>query len=328
MMQETLPEAPGQSIPKTKARTPKPKSLLKSLRRDGSLYLLALPGIIVLILFAYLPMSGLILVFKNYNFNDGIFGSPWAGFSNFEFFFSSMEEAFRATRNTVMLNALYMLTGTFFSVAIAIILNELRSKWFIKITQSVMFFPYFISWIIIGAILFSLLDYDKGILNQLFTAIGIPEVEWYSSPWLFVIILVLANIWKSAGYGAIIYYAVLQGIDTSYYEAGRIDGASRWQLITRITLPMLIPSIILMTLLSIGGMLKGDLSMIMGVTFLNPLLLPTTDIIDVYVYRTAIRSGEFGFASAITLYQSVFGFILVLVANKLAGWYDKDSKLF
>lgn len=326
MMQETLPEAPGRDVPKT--RTPKPKSFRKALRKDGSLYLLALPGIIVLILFAYLPMSGLILVFKNYNFNDGIFGSPWAGFSNFEFFFSSMEEAFRATRNTVMLNALYMLTGTFFSVAIAIILNELRSKWFIKITQSVMFFPYFISWIIIGAILFSLLDYDKGILNQLFLAIGIPEVEWYSSPWLFVIILVLANIWKSAGYGAIIYYAVLQGIDTSYYEAGRIDGASRWQLITRITLPMLIPSIILMTLLSIGGMLKGDLSMIMGVTFLNPLLLPTTDIIDVYVYRTAIRSGEFGFASAITLYQSVFGFILVLVANKLAGWYDKDSKLF
>lgn len=191
-----------------------------------------------------------------------------------------------------------------------------------------MFFPYFISWIIIGAILFSLLDYDKGILNQLFHSLGLAQVDWYSSPWLFVIILVLANIWKSAGYGAIIYYAVLQGIDPSYYEAARIDGASRWQIITKITLPMLIPSIILMTLLGIGGMLKGDLSMIMGVTFLNPLLLPTTDIIDVYVYRTAIRSGEFGFASAITLYQSVFGFLLVLVANKLAGWYDKDSKLF
>ncbi|WP_051507190.1 ABC transporter permease [Saccharibacillus sacchari] len=302
--------------------------LRKSIGRDAPLYLLALPGIAVLILFAYLPMSGLILVFKNYNFNDGIFGSPWAGFANFEFFFSSMEDAIRATRNTVMLNVLYMLTGTFFSVAIAIVLNEMRSKWFVKITQSVMFFPYFISWIIIGAILFSLLDYDKGILNQSLAALGLSQVDWYSSPWLFMVILVLANIWKSAGYGAIIYYAVLQGIDTSYYEAARIDGASRWQIIMRITLPMLIPSIILMSLLSIGGMLKGDLSMIMGVTFLNPLLLPTTDIIDVYVYRTAIRSGEFGFASAITLYQSVFGFILVLVANKMAGWYDKDSKLF
>lgn len=327
MMQETTPGAPGR-LAGTKSGKTRSRSFGKALRRDGSLYLLALPGIIVLILFAYLPMSGLILVFKNYNFVDGIFGSPWAGFSNFEFFFSSMEDALRATRNTVMLNALYILTGTFFSVSIAIILNELRSKWFIKITQSVMFFPYFISWIIIGAILFSMLDYDKGILNQLFLTLGIPQVDWYSSPWLFVIILVLANIWKSAGYGAIIYYAVLQGIDTSYYEAARIDGASRWQTIVHITLPVLIPSIILMTLLSIGGMLKGDLSMIMGVTFLNPLLLPTTDIIDVYVYRTAIRSGEFGFASAITLYQSVFGFILVLVANKMAGWYDKDSKLF
>jgi putative aldouronate transport system permease protein len=326
MSQEAIPETTGRHSLKT--RTARTRSFRKSLRKDSSLYLLALPGIIVLILFAYLPMSGLILVFKNYNFNDGIFGSPWAGFSNFEFFFSSMEDALRATRNTVMLNALYMLTGTFFSVAIAIILNELRSKWFIKVTQSVMFFPYFISWIIIGAILFSLLDYDKGILNQLFHSLGLAQVDWYSSPWLFVIILVLANIWKSAGYGAIIYYAVLQGIDPSYYEAARIDGASRWQIITKITLPMLIPSIILMTLLGIGGMLKGDLSMIMGVTFLNPLLLPTTDIIDVYVYRTAIRSGEFGFASAITLYQSVFGFLLVLVANKLAGWYDKDSKLF
>ncbi|KHL93464.1 hypothetical protein QW71_23345 [Paenibacillus sp. IHB B 3415] len=326
MTQEATPGTAGQLVPAT--RTVSARRFRKSLRKDSSLYLLALPGIIILILFAYLPMSGLILVFKNYNFNDGIFGSPWAGFSNFEFFFSSMEDALRATRNTVMLNALYMLTGTFFSVAIAIILNELRSKWFIKITQSVMFFPYFISWIIIGAILFSLLDYDKGILNQLLQSLGLSQMDWYSSPWLFVVILVLANIWKSAGYGAIIYYAVLQGVDTSYYEAARIDGASRWQIITKITIPMLIPSIILMTLLGIGGMLKGDLSMIMGVTFLNPLLLPTTDIIDVYVYRTAIRSGEFGFASAITLYQSVFGFILVLVANKLAGWYDKDSKLF
>lgn len=176
-------------------------------------------------------------------------------------------------------------------------------------------FPVFYFLIIIGAILFSLLDYDKGIMNQLLQTFGFSQVDWYSSPWLFVIILVLANIWKSAGYGAIIYYAVLQGIDTSYYEAARIDGASRWQIITKITVPMLIPSIILMTLLGIGGMLKGDLSMIMGVTFLNPLLLPTTDIIDVYVYRTAIRSGEFGFASAITLYQSVFGFILVLVVT-------------
>ncbi|WP_151734098.1 ABC transporter permease [Paenibacillus tengchongensis] len=326
MMQEATPVKPDGRIAKT--RVSKTRSFEKSLQRDGSLYLLALPGIVILILFAYLPMSGLILVFKNYNFNDGIFGSPWAGFSNFEFFFSSMEDAMRATRNTVMLNVLYMATGTFFSVAIAIILNELRSKWFVKITQSVMFFPYFISWIIIGAILFSLLDYDKGIMNQMFTALGLGQVDWYSSPWLFVIVMVLANIWKSAGYGAIIYYSVLQGIDTSFYEAARIDGASRWQIITKITVPMLIPSIILMSLLNIGGMLKGDLSMVMGVTFLNPLLLPTTDIIDVYVYRTAIRSGEFGFASAITLYQSVFGFILVLVANKLAGWYDKDSKLF
>ncbi|WP_168121190.1 ABC transporter permease subunit [Paenibacillus sp. HB172176] len=307
---------------------PRRKSRLQSLRNDSSLFLLALPGVIVLILFAYLPMSGLILVFKNYNYNGGIFGSPWAGFDNFDFFFSSMDSAIRATRNTVMLNVLYMLTGTFFSVAIAIILNELRSKWFIKITQSVMFFPYFISWIVIGAILFSLLDYDKGLLNRMFEPLGLQAVDWYSNPWLFVVILVIANIWKSAGYGAIIYYAVLQGIDTSYYEAARIDGASRMQLITRITLPLLIPSIILLTLLGIGGMLKGDLSMIMGVTFLNPLLLPTTDIIDVYVYRTAIRSGEFGFASAITLYQSVFGFLLVLIANKLAGWYDKESKLF
>ncbi|WP_052429415.1 ABC transporter permease [Paenibacillus borealis] len=326
MTQEATPGTMEPLIPGT--RTVSARRFRKSLRKDSSLYLLALPGIIILILFAYLPMSGLILVFKNYNFNDGIFGSPWAGFANFEFFFSSMEDALRATRNTVMLNALYMLTGTFFSVAIAIILNELRSRWFIKVTQSVMFFPYFISWIIIGAILFSLLDYDKGILNQLLQSLGLSQMDWYSSPWLFVVILVLANIWKSAGYGAIIYYAVLQGVDTSYYEAARIDGASRWQIITKITVPMLIPSIILMTLLGIGGMLKGDLSMIMGVTFLNPLLLPTTDIIDVYVYRTAIRSGEFGFASAITLYQSVFGFILVLVANKLAGWYDKDSKLF
>lgn len=305
-------------------------SLLASIKRDGVLYLFTLPGVVFLLAFCYFPMAGLILVFKDYNFQGGIFGSPWADpiYRNFTFFFNSFDKALRATRNTVGLNILYFVIGTIVAVSIAIMLTEIKSKYFTKISQSIMFFPYFISWIVFGSILQAILDFDKGTLNGLLNALGFTSVDFYSNPVYWIFILVICNVWNSAGYSSIIYYATLNGIDPSYYEAAKVDGASKWKQITCITLPLIRPTVIMLFLLSVGNMLRGNLTMIMGLTNLNPILLPVTDIIDVFVYRSGIQSGEIAFSSAISLYQSIVGFILVLGSNALVRKLDNESALF
>ena len=313
-----------------KHRVRKKRSFLQALREDGVLYAFTIPGVIFLLLFCYFPMAGLVLVFKDYNFKGGIFGSPWADpiYKNFTFFFNSLDKALRATWNTVMLNTLYFIFGTLVAVAIAIMLTEIKSKVFIKASQSIMFFPYFISWIVFGSILSAILDYDRGTINGILNSMGLASVVFYSEPVYWIFILVICNVWNSAGYSSIIYYATLNGIDPGYYEAAKVDGASKWQQITRITLPLLRPTIIMMFLLAVGNMLRGNLTMIMGLTNLNPILLPVTDIIDVFVYRSSIQSGEMAFSSAISLYQSVVGFVLVLVSNALVRKVDRDSALF
>lgn len=304
----------------------KPKHTLK---KDLPLYLMALPGVVVLLAFAYVPMAGLILVFKDYHFKGGIFGSKWADplFKNFSFFFNNMDTALRATRNTIGLNILFFVFGTIFAVAIAIMLSEIKSKKFIKGSQSVMFFPYFISWMVMGAILNALLSSEVGVISGLLKGAGI-NFDFYSSPAAWVIILVLVVIWQSTGYNSVIYYGVLSGFDTSIYEAAQVDGASKWQQIRKITLPLLRPTIIIMFLLSVGNMLKGNLNMMIGLTNLNPMLLPVTDVIDVFVYRSGVKNGDMAFASAVSLYQSIFGFLLVIISNKIAKRFDKDTSLF
>ncbi len=294
------------------------------------LYVLSLPGILALVAFSYLPMAGIILVFKQYNFKEGIFGSPWADpiYKNFSFFFNNFSTAMRSTGLTVMYNILFFLVGTAMAVAIAIMLGEISNRRFIKISQSLMFLPYFISWMVIGAILYAFLNAETGMINKIMQSMGGTTFDYYSAPKAWILILVIVNTWQSCGYSSIIYYGVISGIDISLYEAARVDGASKWQSIVRITLPLLRPTIVILFLLSIGNMLKGNLNMIIGLTNLNPVLFSTTDLIDVFVYRSGVRNGEMAFASAISLYQSVFGLILVLTANKIAGKIDKDSTLF
>jgi putative aldouronate transport system permease protein len=303
---------------------------LDGLKRDFSLYLFALPGVVFLLLFCYFPMAGLILVFKDYNFRGGIFGSPWAEplFRNFQFFFNSIDKALRATRNTVVLNILYFVVGTIAAVAIAIMLAEIKNRKFVKISQSVMFFPFFISWMAFGSILQSILNYDLGTINNFIVFLGGKRIDFYSNPNYWIPILVICNTWNQAGYSSIIYYATLTGIDPTYYEAAMVDGASKWKQIKMITLPLLRPTVIMLFMLSLGNMLRGNLAMIMGLTNLNPTLLPITDIIDVFVYRSGIRSGELAFTSAISLYQSVFGFILVMVSNAIIRKIDAENALF
>ncbi len=319
-----------QKTPYKMAAASKSSPALRKFRQDIPLYILALPGVIALLLFSYFPMAGIVLVFKDYNFRGGIFGSPWANpiTKNFRFFFNNISTAMRSTGLTVMYNLLFFIIGTIFAVAIAIMLSEIKGKFFIKISQSLMFLPYFISWMVMGAILYAMLNVDSGLVNQILISIGKEPIDFYAKPKTWIAILTIVNTWQSCGYTSIIYYGVLTGIDSSLYEAAKVDGATKLQCIRKITIPLLRPTIIILFLLSIGNMLKGNLNMIIGLTNLNPVLFPTTDLIDVFVYRSGVRNGEMAFASAISLYQSIFGFLLVITANKIAGKFDKDSTLF
>lgn len=302
--------------------------LAKHFKKFYGLWLLAIPGIIITLMFAYIPMSGLVIVFKQYNFRDGIFGSPWIGFENFKFFFANIDKAMRATKNTVILNVLYTLCGTTAAVGLSIMFNEIRHKKLLKVTQSLSILPYFLSWVVAGGILKALLSFDGGTINNILVFFGMDKVDFYNDPKYWRVILTIANIWKGAGYSAIIYFATITGFDTAFYESAEVDGATMWQKIRFITIPLLKPTVIILFLLSVGKMLSGDLTMMMSLTNLSPMLLETTDIIDSYVYRSVVGMGDFTMGSAIGLYQSVFGFVLVLFSNWLAGRFDKDYKLF
>ena len=302
--------------------------LQKQIKKNLFFYLIPIPGIICLILFNYMPMAGLYIVFERYTYEGGLFGSEFVGLKNFEFFFKNMDNAMRATRNTLVINGFNIVLGTVMNLVLAIALNEIGSKRFRKITQSAMLFPHFISWIVVGMISLTLFDEDRGLLNQLVTMFGSEPVKWYSDASLWWPILIITSIWKGCGYGSIVYFCALTGFDQDLYEAADIDGASRWQKITRITLPLLKPTIIIMFLLNIGGILFGSVDQIMGMTNLNPLLLKTTDTIATFVYRSAILNGQFESASAITLYQSIFGFLLVMAANGIIKKVDPEYSLF
>lgn len=326
-MEVSLQKQSIEKEPGLKAKE-KTKKDMKNIRKNIFFYLIPIPGIICLILFNYLPMAGLYIVFERYTFKGGLFGSEFVGLKNFEFFFKDIENALRATRNTLMINGFNIVLGTIVNVGLAIAINEISKKWYQKITQSILLFPHFISWIVVGTITFALFDADRGIVNQLITDVGGEAVKWYSNASAWWPILITAHIWKGAGYGSIVYFCALTGFDQSLYEAAQIDGASRWQQITRITLPLLKPTVIIMFLLSVGGILFGSVDQIMGMTNLNPLLYETTDTIATFVYRSAIMNGQFESASAITLYQSIFGFLLVIGANALVRKVDKENALF
>ncbi len=306
----------------------KRNGIVAHMKTYWQLWLLALPVIILTIMFAYIPLSGLIIVFKKYNFKDGIFGSPWVGLKNFEFFFANFSNAWRATRNTIFLNILYTVFGTSMSIGLAIMFNEIRHKALLKVVQSLSILPHFISWVVAGGILTAILSYKGGVINNLLVSLGMERIDFYNNASYWPAILTISTIWKGAGYGGIIYFATITGFDISFYESAEVDGATLWQKIRYITLPLLKPTVIILFLLSIGRMLSGDLTMLMSLTNLSAMLMETTEIIDSFVYRSIMGMGDFTMGSAIGLYQSVFGFMLVLFSNWLAGRFDKDYKLF
>ncbi|MGM0883195.1 MAG: ABC transporter permease [Bacillota bacterium] len=301
--------------------------ILTELRKHGLLYLLTLPGILLIFVFAYLPMGGIVIAFQDFNAIKGITGSEFVGFKNFEFFIQSNEVLF-VIFNTLFLNALFILFGTCASVGIAVMFSELGGKWFKRIVQSLVTLPNFLSWTVIAMFVTALLSSDTGMLNKWLAAFGIEPVSFFNEPAIWPAILVLIKIWQGAGFGAIVYLATITGINPDIYESASIDGASRWKKIRYITLPLLKPTVILMMLLAMGGIFYGDFGMIYAIVGRNVLLYPTTDVIDTYVFRALMELNDMGMAAAVGVFQSLVGFILVVAVNQLARKFSPDSALF
>lgn len=303
------------------------KGFLKKLYRYRVYLLMLSPAVIYTLIFSYYPMAGIVMAFKKYNYAGGIWGSPWNGLENFRFFFKSGQAGI-VTRNTVLYNLLFIIVGTVTQIAVAVCLTEIRSKRFRKASQSLMFLPYFISWVIVGVMSFNIFSSDYGFLNQIIVALGGEKISFYTKPAAWPFILLFFNIWKGVGYGSVMYLAAIMGIDTSIYEAASIDGANVFQRIFRITIPSIMPTVIILLLMSIGNIFKGNFDMFYNLVGTNGLLYNYTDVIDTLAFRALISSNDFGMSAAIGLFQSVLCFITVLLANKLVGQYDKDYTLF
>lgn len=303
---------------------------LLAVRNNWQLYAMALPAIVLLFCFAYLPMGGLIIAFKKYNFKLGIWGSPFMDpwYKNFEILFKNNSAALNAIKNTVLLNALFIAGGTVFALALALGFNEITNKYVKKLTQSLSFLPYFISTVVVGIFVSGLLGYENGVINRIIVSLGGEKIAFYMEakwwPWFLLIV----NIWKGAGYSAVVYLATISGIDSSYYEAAKIDGATRWQQTRYISLPLLKPTVITLTLLSVGKIMNSDFGLFYNVTGDMPTLYATADVIDTYIYRALRELGDVGISSATGFFQSIVGFVLVLLSNWAANKYSEEGALF
>lgn len=304
------------------------RTFWKQMNRYKALWLMALPGIIYLLLNNYLPMFGTIIAFKNINYAKGIWKSDWVGFKNFEYLFST-SDAFIITRNTLLYNTVFIVITLICSVSLAIMLNEVRKQLAKKFYQSALLLPYFLSAVIVAYLVYSLLSSEYGFLNKIVLPIfGQDPVSWYNEPKYWPYILVIVNTWKGVGYSCVIYIAAIVGIDNEYYEAAKIDGASKWQQIRHITVPLLMPVITTMVLLSIGRIFYADFGLFYQVPLDSGMLLPVTNVIDTYVYRGLLQLGDLGMSSAAGLYQSLVGFVLVLVSNAIVRKFNRDQALF
>ncbi len=308
---------------------PASKAALKAqIMHNIPLYLMFLPGAIYLLINNYIPMGGLIIAFKQVNWNKGILNSPWVGFSNFEYLFKT-NDAWSITRNTLGYNIVFIILGTILAIAIAILLNEIRSKTMKKTYQTVILLPYLISMVVVSYLVFAMLSSENGFINlSIFRPLGLPEISWYTEPKYWPAILIIVHTWKTFGYNCILYYATLVGIDRGYYEAAVIDGANRWQQVWNITLPELVPTIITLTLMSIGKIFYSDFGLFYQVPMDSGPLYDVTNTIDTYVYRGLIRLNNVGMSSAAGFYQSIVGFILVLLANFTVRKISKENALF
>lgn len=297
-------------------------------KRFIPLYIMMVPGLLYLLINNYVPMAGIIIAFKHVNWNLGVLNSPFAGLSNFEYLFKT-KEAWIITRNTIGYNLVFIILGTIISIAVAILLNEIRSKFWKKSYQTIILLPYLISMIIVSYLVFAMFSSSSGFVNHsILGPLGISEKSWYTEPKYWPYILIVVHVWKTFGYSCIIYYATLVGVDRGYYEAAVIDGANRWQQMVNITLPALKPTVITLVLLQIGTIFYSDFGLFYQVPMDSGPLYDVTNTVDTYVYRGLIKLNDVGMSSAAGVYQSLVGFTLVYLANRLVTRYSKENALF
>ena len=299
-----------------------------ALKEYWPLYLMMLPALLYLLINNYIPMAGMVIAFKKLNFAKGIWASPWAGLKNFKFLFAS-KDAWIITRNTLLYNVAFILVNMVVGIAIAILITEVRNTKLKKIYQSAILLPFLMSMVILSYIVYALLSAENGLVNNsILPLFHIDPIQWYQKPKYWPAVLIIANCWKGVGYGCLIYIASLIGIDPSFYEAARLDGASKWQEITKITLPSLVPTIITLLLLSIGRIFYSDFGLFYQVPMNSGVLVSTTNVIDTYVYRALIEQGNISMSSAAGVYQSLVGFCVVMLSNWIVRKVDKDQALF
>jgi putative aldouronate transport system permease protein len=291
-------------------------------------YIMVLPGFIYILINNYIPMYGILIAFKRLNFQKGILGSNWCGLDNFKFLFGT-KDAFIITRNTILYNVAFFIVGTIMSIAMAILLNEIRSKFASKAYQSLTLLPFLMSWVVVSYLAFAFLSAETGLINKsIFEPLGMNNINWYQEKKYWPFILILVSTWKGIGYSMIIYLSSIVGISQDYYEAAWLDGAGKWQQIKKITLPLLKPTFITLFILSIGQIFRSDFGLFYQIPRNSGVLFDVTRTLDVYVYQALMKNSDYSMSSAASVYQSVVGFILILAANQIVKKYNPENSLF
>ncbi len=305
------------------------KGFWKKAWKQRTLLLFVLPGTLLIVLFNFVPMYGLTLAFKNYNFAKGIWGSDWVGWYNFKFLFINGDTTWRILRNTVGYYILFTVVGTVANVALAIALNECRNKWFAKASQTIMIMPTFISYVAVTLIVKGLL-LNNGMVNNIIEMFGGERINFYMDASKWPLILTIINVWKGTGYGSVLYLSALAGMDAEIFEAARIDGATRWQQIRYVTLPMLMSMVAILTLLGLGGIMTSNTGLFYQVTRNMGALYSTTQTLDAYVLNALVESAStnFGATSAVTLFQSIVGCFMVVTVNLIVRKFSPENSLF
>ncbi|WP_314585766.1 ABC transporter permease subunit [Paenibacillus terrigena] len=305
----------------------KKRGFLYELNKNKVMFLMLMPTLIFFLINSYFPMVGIYYAFTSYDFAGGLFGSPFVGLDNFKFLYQS-GALWKLTINTIGYNVVFIILGNILAIAVAILINEVRGKWFKKFTQSIMFLPYFMSFVLLSVLAYNMFNFESGFFNQILKSLGIAPVDIYNTPWVWPILITVFYIWKNLGYSMIIYLAAIMGISDEYYEAAKIDGANIIQRIWHITVPMLKPTFVILLLFALGSIMKGQFDLFYQLVGNNGLLYDVTDIIDTYVYRSLKVNFDIGMATAAGLYQSLFGFVLIITVNYIIKKINEDYALF
>lgn len=303
------------------------KGFLPELKRNKVLFLMLIPAALFFIINNYVPMVGIYYAFTKFNFQGGLFGSPFVGMENFRFLFASGKLA-SLTANTVAYNIAFIAVSNILQVFFAVLLSQIVGKVFKKVNQSILFLPYFVSYVVLNAVVYSIFNYDTGFLNTVLTGMGAERFDAYGTPGVWRILMVVFYVWKNLGYGTVVYLAAITGISQDYYEAAKIDGAGVFQQIRCITLPLLAPTFIILLLFALGGIMRGQFDLFYQVIGNNGMLYEATDILDTYVYRSLKQNFDVGMGTAAGLYQSVVGFVIIMTTNFIIRKKQPDYALF